>query len=583
MRRIDTFPRIMPGEALYSAVATYHLWSGNDAHTDSHLELFGNSQIRATFDLPNYLELLSARMPEARGLDAARLARETTHIGYLTVFMPRCDAERAVAKLIAGDSKLHFELGVNGSIVCRTPFLRFCVECLDDMRARAGRYWWRLDHQLPGVVICPDHSTPLRISTTGFKSEQFTFVAATDRTCPRGAEAVIETPSALLHERLLDIARRSSALLTASTRFESYEQLTDHYRERLFEAGLMITRKNLDVPRFMAEFLAFHAETLAVLAQTFEKMGKADAWILEMARTQRKIKQPVQHILFQMFLDSRSKRPERPSTFGAGPWSCPSPVASHGKGAFTIAVVREHREGHGIVGTFECECGYTYTMSRNLDGRLAGPRYKCFGPNLDPALTDLVKGGATLRGAAKYLGIHPRAVAAASSLLGLGKNWKVPSSKGSRLGRAVAVPPKDRRVANPTRSRRPSKPRLDWVAIDLETNASVEKAIEEMRLLSPPTRITIRAIERRLKLRDSWIYLRQAKLPRTMATVEAEWETTEQFQERRLRYAIVHELKAKKSVCPSRVMRSASIKYGGAWTERVRILIAELAEEPRLK
>lgn len=566
---LDSFPAIMPGEALYSAIACYHLWSGNDAGVHSHQELFGVRAVRATFDLPNSIAALAERLPPERGLTAGRLARDHTLIGYATAFLPRSEAEAAVAKLVAGDPSLHLALGVNASVVARPSHLRFCPECVVGMRASAGRLWWRLDQQLPGVLVCPEHGCELMRSTVAYASGQFVFEPATERTCPPDAESVVAVSEGRIGMQLREVARRSAALVTAMPAFDGYEAITNHYRGALFDAGLMITERHLDVPKFMDAFRADMGGLLDVLAACFDKMASPDAWILEMARKHVQAKHPLQHVLFQMFLDGR---PRRVPPFGPGPWTCPNPVAPHGKDAATITMVREKRDGYGLTGTFECACGYAYTMSIAADGTRRGPRYKCFGPLLDPALTELVAGGATLRGSAAALGIHPRAVAAAAKRLDLGKAWKVNENAGARLGRAVASAPRPRKVADPQVSRRPSTPRVDWTTLDAQVKNRVVAIVEGIRGEEPPVAVTLREIERRLKERENWIYLRQRKLPVTMAFLAVAIESVDAFQERRLRYNVDRAIAAGDLITVSGVIRAASLRYE-LWRERAKAMI----------
>jgi hypothetical protein len=396
------------------------------------------------------------------------------------------------------------------------------------------------------------------------------FLPATDRTCPADAEPVIPPPDGLLAERLVEVATRSAALLQATPKFESYEEITNYYRSQLWEGDLMITPLQLDVPKYFDAFQAYHGEVLRVLYPAFEKMSSPGAWILEMARKHTLAKHSLQHVLFQMFLDQRIRR-EPP--FGTGPWPCPNPVAVHGAGALTITTVREQREVYGLVGAFECGCGYVYTMSRRTDGRICGPRYRCFGPLLDIALPKLVEEGATLRGAATALGIHPRAVAAAAERLGLGKKWKVPFKAGRRLGKAIPDAPKDRHVAEPQKSRRPSAVRVNWESVDNETLESVRGIVERLGQISPPIMVSMREIERRHK-RQSWIYQRRGKLPLTMQFLEGALETTEQFQERRARDIIRRAIEAGEFITPSKIVRAARLK-SEQWTARVRIMIEE--------
>jgi hypothetical protein len=100
-----------------------------------------------------------------------------------------------------------------------------------------------------------------------------------------------------------------------SPKFESYVEITDYYRSQLREADLMISARQLDVAKFTDAFNAYHGSTLEALAPAFEKMASPDAWVLEMARKHTQAKHPLQHVLFQMFLDAC---PRREPPFGRG-------------------------------------------------------------------------------------------------------------------------------------------------------------------------------------------------------------------------------------------------------------------------
>lgn len=296
-------------------------------------------------------------------------------------------------------------------------------------------------------------------------------------------------------------------------------------------------------------------------------MGRFDRWLLELVRASRKGTHPLQHILLRSLLDAL---PPRDAPFGAGPWRCPNPVAGHGD-ALTVLTVEEKRSGGGVTGTFKCDCGYEYTMSRASDGRMRGPRFQQFGPLLDPALKTLVAEGTTLRGAAAALGVHPRAVAAAAARLGLGKDWKTPERVGNRIGRPVLPTGARRTPLASTRSRRRSPARrIDWARVDTEMAFSVVAVATELGRETPPRMVRLRTIESELR-RPNFIYLRRDKLPRTMFVLNAVCEELDAFQRRRIDWALF-EARSKGHVTVSGVMRKAGVKP--EWKGHVADLVA---------
>jgi hypothetical protein len=573
MSRLAYVPRVYRDELFYSLAARYHRHVMNVAYTATNMELFGTRSIRATFDLPSHLPAFVERVPPERGLTVHRLASENTLLPYYSAFLPRARREESWQHMMNGNPSMHLRIGVNTWTVPPVSALRFCSECCVEMMAEEGELWWMRAHQLPGVVVCPHHGCVLRTSGIDFWARgQHGFAAATAVTCSEEAPAVIQDLPERDLDRLRDVAIASAALLHSPGEVENYSDLTDFYRERLWKVGLCRSRNHVDMRAVIDGFGAFYGGVLDVLPGVLDPNAGFDYWLAELCRRQRKSTHPLLHVLLRVFL---AERPERVSPFGRGPWRCPNPEAGHGDEP-SILTVRELNLGRGrIQGTFECPCGYAYTMSVDSEGVFHGPRFSRFGPLLDPAVTRLVAEGSTLRGAADYLGIHPRAVAAAAARLGLPVRWKAPDPMGERIGRGARKPPAPRRrTPKPTKLRRPPSPRLDWVGKDRAMAAKIGPAADAVLAKRPLVRVSLRAIETQID-RPSCIYMRRQKLPRTMAALAGRLESSDEFQRRRIEWAIQETRENVRKVTVSGIMRLAGVKehWKGYVEERIALPI----------
>jgi hypothetical protein len=571
MGTLTYVPKLYADELFYSVAARYHRHLMNVSHKSTNQELFGTRSIRATFDLPSHLPLFCERLPSGRELTPERLAADHTHLPYHSAFLPAARRDEAIRRMAGGSPSMHIWLGLNASVVPQVSALRFCAECCEEMMEHEGELWWMRSHQLPGVLVCPDHGSVLRRSTVNFWTKgQHGFAAATRMTCPVDAAQLIEDVSERTLERLRRIATASASLLGSKGEVESYDELTDYYRDRLFEVGLCRSRSQVDVPGLLSAFGAFYGDTLHHIPSLLDPDVGFDNWLLELCRRQRNATHPLLHVLLRVFLDSL---PRRVSVFGPGPWRCPNPEAGHGDGA-TILTVREVNQQTGVVqGTFECPCGYAYTMSVDETGRLRGPRFSRFGPLLDPAVTRLVAEGKGLRATAAALGIHPRAVAAAATRLGLPVKWTPPAKMGDRIGRSARRAPAPRRLAvRQSRPRRRVEARFNWAARDAELASKVGPAADALLTKVPLVRVSMRSIETEID-RPNCIYIRKTKLPRTVAAVEAREETREGFQRRRIAWALDEVRETSRRVTVSGVMRRAAVREN--WKEYVERLIYE--------
>ena len=106
---------------------------------------------------------------------------------------------------------LMMKLGMTAFRPGRVTKLRFCGTCLSQMRDKYGEAYWRRDHQLPGVLVCPDHARLLQESHVSLgELSRHVFVTPTVKSCPWNAKALLKDPSTniLILQRLAQASRK---------------------------------------------------------------------------------------------------------------------------------------------------------------------------------------------------------------------------------------------------------------------------------------------------------------------------------------------------------------------------------------
>ena len=537
MQALAYVPKFYRDELFYSAGARYHRHVGNICSRDSSGDLFGHRFLRPTFDLPSHLPAFASRVPASRGLTVERLALEHTHLPYYTTFFPARRRKEALQRMVVGEQSLHIQLGVNSYLVPPISRLRFCRTCCEQMKTEEGEWWWRRVHQLPGVLVCPDHGCPLSLSTVNlWTRDHHSFAAATPLTCPSDAPLLVEGKSVLVMDRLRRIAEESAALLSCRGKFRTMAEMTARYRERLWETGFL-SSSMIDVASLLDSFSAYWGETLKLLPRVGNAADQQTlGWLPMLCRKRDWSSHPLLHILFQLFVDSQNPAMRRKATFGDGPWRCPNPEARHGEELTILDVALKRNNAGMLTGAFECPCGYAYTMSISDAGTLHGPRFRKFGPLLEPALRRLIAEGKTLHCIARELGLQRNTVAAEAGRFELPVPWACAPPVHSRR----SMPLRRRGVGSGTKRRgvqRRRGPIVDWPARDRAWAPRVDSIADEILGMRPLVRVYLRSIEARLE-RLSCISVRKAKLPLTVAAVAARAESIEDFQRRRIHWAI---------------------------------------------
>lgn len=551
------FPPIYPGELLYSLLARYHLHMGGTSTIHSMQALFGRRLTVASIDLPGSLKVLAQRIPSGSGWTADRIVDELTLLPYYVAFQSPRVARQARTALIEGQTKgLLVRLGMAAFRAGRVTRLRFCSACLQEMQARYGEYYWRRNHQLPGVFVCAEHGRVLKLSTVSATEQgRHFYVPATRKSCPWHAPALVnDVPEATL-VALQRLALASGRLLTEAPRQRSFAQWARHYRESLASAGFVRGTCHIDQRWLQEAFWHHHQDIWPWLPALVKNQQFQGDWLAAMVRKHRKAFHSLQHLLLQDFLDSLEPVS---GPFGKGPWRCLNPLAEH-RDRLVIADLQVHRNHDHWVGVFACRCGYVYTRSwfRGED-RPRSPRFQSYGPLLAPALREMIGAGQPLRAIARRVELDPKTVVKLANALGIPVFWQIRAGEyRAHVGAARSVDCLDTHEvqAQPYRA---STPRIDWGALDRESCREIGNVTAQLRSVAPPVRISLAQIERKLWSRG-WLGRRAAKMPLTTACAREMAESVEQFQQRRASWIITQMQLAGEPIQAWRVLRKAGL------------------------
>lgn len=571
MSALAYFPQIYPGELLYSVLARYHRHMGAPSPIQSMEALFGRRLIVASIDLPGYLQALADRLSPGFAWTADRMIDELTLLPYYTAFQSEGALRRARAAMKSGHTDgLLVRLGMAAFRVGRVTQLRFCSECLREMQVRYGETYWRRDHQLPGVLVCPDHGCPLQVSgvsTTAWS--RHVFVPANRKACPWNAPALVGSRNDRVLVALQRLAKASRELLENPGPHRTLPQWTQHYRQRLQVAGLAYLAHRIDQQRLDEQFRRHHGEVLGLLPGLLEGNRFRGGWLAAMGRKHRKAFHPLLHVLLEDFLDHQ-QRATRP--FGEGPWPCLNPLAKH-RNMVTISTVRLHRNHGHQVGVFACPCGYSYTRSYFIgSGMIGPPRFQTYGPMLEPVLRGMIASGQSLRSIAHRLELDPKTVVKLADTLGIATSWRLRTGKKAQVPNVairVTMPiRKAKRTANPKKVE--IRTRIDWREIDQRVCRQVRQEAQQLHSQIPPVRVSLLQIERRLWNRG-WLTKRAAKLPESVACAQGVVESVEQFQRRRASWVIREMDRAGEPLQLWRILRKSGLT--GKHAELVSVLL----------
>lgn len=528
---LSYFPAALPDELLYSQLARYHLHTCSQSAKQTLDDLFSSRKVRASVDLQCHLAELSNRIP---GFGKGKLESllSGTLLSYYGAFVPRALVKLVRNGMIFGPAAgIHARLGMAAGRRAPPARLRWCPECHAEARARYGESYWRRAHQLPSVVVCPQHAVRLQVAVLPERVGQHDFIAASAQTCP--PESTTD-PSFKPQEKalLLTLAHKSVLLLDREPGEASFASLTRACQERLLDAGLAKPSGRLNL-----KALENAASTRLAPLRPFFREAQSPEWLIAMGRKHRKGFSPLQHLLFDLVT------------------SAPSAAST----------------------------------------KRPNPKKRTFladDPAFEQRLRAAATSETSLRGVARKLGVDPRTVLRHATRLNLDGPWTL-STKASqpapdsreepmkakwhalhgkdlsrsemrRMEPAVWVwlkrhCPKWLEENSPPPIRRSSpRHRIDWQKQDRHLAREVKASASILKQRVPPQRITCSAIEAVMD-RSGWFGPRLAKLPECRLVLNQEMETLEGFRLRRIRWAHDELLARDTQPAPWRIQRLAGL------------------------
>lgn len=239
-------------ETLYSGLARLSRYLGRQPRSALHAALL-DTDISVFDDMPVGLERVVAS-GVAGSMTVGDVAGELTLFQYYAHYALPGSAYGAATAMMGEGRWPHEALGSWTSAAPPVECLRFCDICYEEMLGQHPDPWWRRSHQLPSVLVCPDHGVPLRSSTVDRDGRRRAYLAASRDTCPAEAPAVLEIDDPRVMADLLVLARQSEEVLNdrgevdPDERREAYLQDLDQIDmlNRLGEAKLPAIARAMD-------------------------------------------------------------------------------------------------------------------------------------------------------------------------------------------------------------------------------------------------------------------------------------------------------------------------------------------------
>lgn len=262
----------------------------------------------------------------------------------------------------------HSHAGMQVADIQRPKYLRFCPRCAEAEREKTGEAYWHRLHQVPGVMVCPDHMVFLEASGVEMSS----------RICHRlyaAEEAIEPEPSVALdpvdpdHQTLVRIARSAEWLLQKVQGANDVETLRQRYLALASEHGYLTVAGCVRMKKLLHDFRSrYSPKLLEMLDSKPEVVG--GSWLRSLFQKSGGGTHPSRHLLLLDFFNTSPdiffNLGRVPGILGPGPWACTNRLCPQaGKEAISTVRYVKNYESQRVVGILACPtCGQEVRITR---------------------------------------------------------------------------------------------------------------------------------------------------------------------------------------------------------------------------
>ncbi|USE35000.1 TnsD family Tn7-like transposition protein [Endozoicomonas sp. SCSIO W0465] len=382
------FPRPLPDETFYSWVARYHDQSANHYPLVTVRTIFDCHHGCAISGLPTGLKRFCAQLLPLIKYNPEDIIQFHTPLPYYSSVFSKNKIKIAKQKMLDDFNKgTQGLLGMLASTISEFRYLRYCPECLQKDKETYGVSYWHRSHQLPGVLVCPDHFVPTLNSLVDKQNLPANLFASAEK----HAEPNLIQKKIVPDEQLKIIAVKSAQLLT---RYRNPITSTN-YRKSLLQAGYG-KGTLIDQIKLSEAFSSFWSKSLLEQLGVPHNFSSEHSWLRFMTRRKKLGLQahPIQHILLRVFLKEQPTLCQDPVGHHEFiPPDCPNPFCNQtGENSPVIEETYKHSKSSPLYAIIRCACGFKYSCNTEQQ-----PVYTSnvlqYGETWDQKFTEYVQAG----------------------------------------------------------------------------------------------------------------------------------------------------------------------------------------------
>lgn len=366
---INFFPTIYEDELLYSAIARYHIMSGNISTTQTIDDLFSKKYTYLNKVLPVGITAFISNMHTHCKYTEDEIINNHTLYKFYTAFFSQELSEEIMNRMkCGGGGNICTLIGVH-SVTNKHNHLKYCPICVKEDIEKYGEAYWKRVHQVPGILVCHIHKEILVDSNVS------TYYENNDLNLLHGNSIISCTEKKYTEEilsKLYLIATDIDYIMKSNLEKRDIKWFKQNYLNYLKKMNLVTKDGRIKKRKLIESFKSYYGEEILDILDSNINYDDSYNWIIGLLGKREIHINTLRHILFIRFLgisvsEIFNKMYEY-KPFGDGPWPCLNSVCScYHKDTIDKVHITYNYKSNKHIGTFSCECGFTYTRQENSE------------------------------------------------------------------------------------------------------------------------------------------------------------------------------------------------------------------------
>lgn len=296
------FPTPYSDEILYSVLARYCIQSGNLSSIKNFEDIYGSRNIVASVELPGKMDMITSNLPANSKFTSEYFIYNNTLFPYIASFLPEKRAKEIIELMKAGNAALIYsKSGYISANIRQNRNFKFCPKCVREDIQNNGEAFWHRIHQVTEIYICTKHLVPLCESNVPLRSNnRQKFIPATPEVCCTEGMFLYSND---IFEKLLWIAEDIQKILNSPFKFQSIENHKKLFMEKLINRNFATLSGFVYQKKLRKALLEFWGIEFLQLMQCPIYDDKNCLWLSNLVRNNGIPAQPIRNLLLIRFLE----------------------------------------------------------------------------------------------------------------------------------------------------------------------------------------------------------------------------------------------------------------------------------------